>query len=91
MAKSKETDATKEAREQSLATLSEQENMKPVPSQEDADRIKIGEEVEANEKQPDGPAAESAERTAKANEETLAKSETAAQQGSYKTRASKAG
>lgn len=90
MAKSEATASTQEAREQSAATLKEQENMKPVPSQEDADKIKLGEEVEADEKQPDGPAAKVAEDTAKANDETHAKSETAASGSSYKTRASKA-
>ncbi len=64
------SDSTKEAREQSLATLAEQENMKPVPSQEDADRIKLGEQVNADEKQPDGPAANAAAEVATSNEAT---------------------
>lgn len=56
--KQNENDGLKAAREASKETLNEQENMTPVPSQEEADRIKLGEQVEAKSDQPDGPAAE---------------------------------
>jgi hypothetical protein len=49
---------TEAARAASLETLQEQEAMKPVPSQEDADAIKAGADPLENEEieQPEGPA-----------------------------------
>ena len=83
--------APTESEAQSLATLKEQENMKPVPSQEDADRIKLGDQVEADEKQPSGPASDAADEVEEANKAALTKAAGAdAPSATYKTRASKA-
>jgi len=92
MANKKEVSAsTQDAREQSKATLEEQGAMKPVPSQDDADRIKLGEKVNADEKQPNGPAADAAEEVAASNAETQAKMAGAAgDKAAYKTRDAKA-
>lgn len=84
MVKKTEDQGTKEARERSKETLTEQSKMRPVPSQEDADKIKRGERVDAEEDQPDGPASRAAEevteRNAKADNNTAT---------SYQTRNSK--
>lgn len=58
MAKKNENEGLKDARKASEEVLKEQAEMTPVPTQEEADRIKLGEEVEAKSDQPDGPAAE---------------------------------
>lgn len=82
--------STEEARAQSAATLREQEQMKPVPSQEDADRIKLGEQVNADAEQPTGPAAEAAAETDDANAEAQRKLAGASEPATYATRAAKA-
>lgn len=78
MAKKEVNQDSKDARKRSEETLAEQSKMKPVPSQDDADKIKLGEAVEAEEEQPDGPAKRAAERVSAAEGSA-----------SYQTRASK--
>lgn len=61
------------ARKQSLEVLKEQESMKPVPSQEDADKIKAGAydpHSPAEGEVTDGPAQRAAEANAPAGYET---------------------
>lgn len=85
---------TEEARAASKATLEEQSNMKPEPSQEDADRMKTGAyKVGENSpvEQPEGPAKQAAEETAAANDAALRRTSTPAADASapYKTRDAK--
>ena len=86
--KSEVSQGTQDARKRSEETLKEQEGMRPVPSQEDADRIRLGERVDADEDQPEGPAKRTAEETAAANEESLRRTSTPSsdQGATYKTR-----
>ena len=82
---------TDAARQSSAETLNEQSGMKPVPSQEDADRMKtgayrVGEDAPVE--QPEGPAQKAAEETAAANEDALKRTAAPApdQGATYKTR-----
>ncbi|MEE4209345.1 MAG: hypothetical protein V2I43_08780 [Parvularcula sp.] len=91
MAKKGEDEFTAEAREASEATLQEQSKMRPVPSQDDADRIKRGERVNADADQPKGPAADAAKEAAEANEDAKRRTATADGSAPYKTRAASKG
>ena len=83
LAEAKKT--SEENRKSAEETLAEQAGMKPVPSQEESDAIKLGvvDPLEReDDEQPDGPAA----RAAAGTPDVLTKQLSAASGGEYKTR-----